>query len=379
MKQCTTAIVRIILLLVALMIAMTTTTVVAQSSVLTTTNSDKDLEALSDGELEAICTNLGFQVIREDPETGAAIEQTHEHYVEAARQCLEIQKEMEQILEQHPELRKEYEEAMESLIAEQSLEHERLLKQKEELESQLETQKGGEEDTDTVKENGTIKEDILASSSEKEEEEAVVKKVEEESSNNNINTIQEETVEEKVLEREESSIPPQSITTEEEPSPTIETNGDENNNETTASGSSSVDDENHAADDDDDDNDDNDDDDDDSTIANAMAQRILHTSITLWKKHLQPPLSKVWMKHIQPSMMHAIHKLIPEAHQAQLIKYYRMVVVPLMKTLQQALQQAYRVGTQALQKLIQQGKVIYEYIQEELNQRRQASNNASSS
>lgn len=94
MRQRTTAMVRIIPLLVVLMIAITTTTAVVQSSVLTTTDSEKDLEALSDRELEAICTNLGFQIIQEDPETGAAIEQTHEHYVEAARQCLEIQKEM---------------------------------------------------------------------------------------------------------------------------------------------------------------------------------------------------------------------------------------------------------------------------------------------
>jgi hypothetical protein len=53
----------------------------------------EDLEGLSDTELETICTSLGFAVVDAD-ESGAKLALTHADYVEAARQCLEVQEQM---------------------------------------------------------------------------------------------------------------------------------------------------------------------------------------------------------------------------------------------------------------------------------------------
>lgn len=54
----------------------------------------EELEQLSDPELEAICTNLGFMLVTEDQTTGQPLQLQHADYVEAARQCLQIQEEM---------------------------------------------------------------------------------------------------------------------------------------------------------------------------------------------------------------------------------------------------------------------------------------------
>jgi hypothetical protein len=55
-----------------------------------------DLESLSDAELEAICYNLGFELLNkvEDDATGAKVEFSHKDYVEAARQCLAVKEQM---------------------------------------------------------------------------------------------------------------------------------------------------------------------------------------------------------------------------------------------------------------------------------------------
>ena len=55
-----------------------------------------DLDSLSDAELEAICYDLGFELLNnvEDNVTGAKVEFTHKDYVEAARQCLAVKEQM---------------------------------------------------------------------------------------------------------------------------------------------------------------------------------------------------------------------------------------------------------------------------------------------
>lgn len=55
-----------------------------------------DLYALTETELEQICTDLGFALQKDvlDDTTGEVIVFSHSDYVEAARQCLSIEKEL---------------------------------------------------------------------------------------------------------------------------------------------------------------------------------------------------------------------------------------------------------------------------------------------
>jgi hypothetical protein len=58
--------------------------------------SEDTLQALSKEELEKICVTRGFEIMRDevDPSTGLPHELSHEDFVEAARRCLEIEREM---------------------------------------------------------------------------------------------------------------------------------------------------------------------------------------------------------------------------------------------------------------------------------------------
>ena len=56
---------------------------------------DLDLLSLTNEELEQICTIRGFELTKEvDNETGKSVEYSHDDYVGAARQCLDIEAEM---------------------------------------------------------------------------------------------------------------------------------------------------------------------------------------------------------------------------------------------------------------------------------------------
>ena len=69
-----------------------------------------DLASLTDEELEEICTSRGFEVVKEkDEETGEFKKYSHEDYINAAKQCLDMEAEMEAILNENPELIKEIE------------------------------------------------------------------------------------------------------------------------------------------------------------------------------------------------------------------------------------------------------------------------------
>lgn len=69
-----------------------------------------DLASLTDEELEEICTSRGFEVVKEkDEETGEFKKYSHEDYIHAAKQCLDMEAEMEAILSENPELIKEIE------------------------------------------------------------------------------------------------------------------------------------------------------------------------------------------------------------------------------------------------------------------------------
>jgi hypothetical protein len=71
--------------------------VAAAATTTTSTQSDEvDLDSLSDAELEAICYNLGFELLNnvDDELTGTKVEFSHKDYVEAARQCLAVKEQM---------------------------------------------------------------------------------------------------------------------------------------------------------------------------------------------------------------------------------------------------------------------------------------------
>ena len=57
--------------------------------------SEIDLELMTNEELEEICTSRGFDVVKEkDEKTGKTKVYSHEDYVMAAQQCLDIEAEM---------------------------------------------------------------------------------------------------------------------------------------------------------------------------------------------------------------------------------------------------------------------------------------------
>lgn len=86
-----------------------------------------DLNTLTNDELAAICTDRGFELVFElDDATEEALEYTHEDYVDAARECLKLEAEMEAFYEENPEMLREMEE-----------ERERMMKEQEELEQKL--------------------------------------------------------------------------------------------------------------------------------------------------------------------------------------------------------------------------------------------------
>ena len=86
-----------------------------------------DLNTLTNDELAAICTDRGFELVFElDDATEESLEYTHEDYVDAARECLKLEAEMEAFYEENPEMLREMEE-----------ERERMMKEQEELEQKL--------------------------------------------------------------------------------------------------------------------------------------------------------------------------------------------------------------------------------------------------
>jgi len=91
-----------------------------------------DLHNMTESELEKICTDLGFALQKDivDDATGEVIVFSHGDYVEAARQCLSIEKELEDVLAEHPEI-------LEELEAERT----RMMQEKERLEHDLENTK----------------------------------------------------------------------------------------------------------------------------------------------------------------------------------------------------------------------------------------------
>jgi len=94
-----------------------------------------DLHTLSDKELEEVCIMRGFELYREmDEETGEEYQFTHEDYVEAAKQCLAVEREMNEILAEHPELLEELHSEVNHMVEEKKRLDEKLAAAKAEQE-----------------------------------------------------------------------------------------------------------------------------------------------------------------------------------------------------------------------------------------------------
>eukprot|EP00525_Craspedostauros_australis_P005189 CAMPEP_0198111274 /NCGR_PEP_ID=MMETSP1442-20131203/3249_1 /TAXON_ID= /ORGANISM="Craspedostauros australis, Strain CCMP3328" /LENGTH=437 /DNA_ID=CAMNT_0043767651 /DNA_START=376 /DNA_END=1690 /DNA_ORIENTATION=+ len=112
-----------------------------------------ELEQMSNEDLEKICLDRGFELVAEDdggdagscPINGPDCEPilTHEDYVEAAQRCLQIEREMNEVLEEHPELVLELEDEIQRMKEEKErLEQENRLRKKQinDLKLQIEEQ-----------------------------------------------------------------------------------------------------------------------------------------------------------------------------------------------------------------------------------------------
>lgn len=85
------------LLSILIVLAVSSIAVLAQETAQASVEfSDEQLLALSEEELESICLVRGFEIRKDavDPQTGDVYKLSHEDYVDAAKQCLAIEKEM---------------------------------------------------------------------------------------------------------------------------------------------------------------------------------------------------------------------------------------------------------------------------------------------
>lgn len=86
-----------------------------------------DLEDMSDEELEEICISRGFELVREfNATTGKPLVYTHQDYVDAASECLQIEADLEEILTNHPEI-----------LEDVKKESERMMQERDRLQEQL--------------------------------------------------------------------------------------------------------------------------------------------------------------------------------------------------------------------------------------------------
>lgn len=135
-----------------------------------------DLASLTNEELEEICTSRGFEVVKEkDEETGEFKKYSHEDYINAAKQCLDMEAEMEAILNENPELIKEIEAEAERMrqenerleneiknmindnIDEDQADGEQVDKADESVESETETAEENSTDGETpIEDNGNV-------------------------------------------------------------------------------------------------------------------------------------------------------------------------------------------------------------------------------
>ena len=126
---------------------------------------DKNLEDMTDEELEEICTSRGFELVREfNATTGDLLVYTHQDYVDAASECLQIEADLEEILMQHPEILEDVKKESERMMNERDRLHEEL-KQMQEDDKRKETESGRVKETNNI--NGVKSESVENESKER--------------------------------------------------------------------------------------------------------------------------------------------------------------------------------------------------------------------
>ncbi|KAL7548808.1 hypothetical protein ACHAWF_017343 [Thalassiosira exigua] len=87
---------------------------------------------MTDGDLEEICTSRGFELVKElDESTGEPLVYSHQDYIDAASGCLQIEADLEEILQTHPEI-----------LEDVKRESNRMMNERDRLIKQLEVQNG---------------------------------------------------------------------------------------------------------------------------------------------------------------------------------------------------------------------------------------------
>eukprot|EP00584_Thalassiosira_punctigera_P002511 CAMPEP_0172543802 /NCGR_PEP_ID=MMETSP1067-20121228/14097_1 /TAXON_ID=265564 ORGANISM="Thalassiosira punctigera, Strain Tpunct2005C2" /NCGR_SAMPLE_ID=MMETSP1067 /ASSEMBLY_ACC=CAM_ASM_000444 /LENGTH=233 /DNA_ID=CAMNT_0013330277 /DNA_START=331 /DNA_END=1032 /DNA_ORIENTATION=+ len=99
---------------------------------------------MSDEELKEICTSRGFELVRVevDMDTGEPMIYTHQDFVEAAGKCLQIEADLEEILEKHPEI-----------LEDVQKESERMMKERDRLLAEFDEQQQGKDGMTKRQEN----------------------------------------------------------------------------------------------------------------------------------------------------------------------------------------------------------------------------------
>jgi len=131
---------------------------------ITSENDDNDnlissLENMTNEDLEMICKSRGFEIVREtdvdgtgsDNAEGKLKELSRQDYIDAAKQCLEVEAEMEKVLNDHPDLLAEIEAEAERMRQEQKHLEEQIADAQSKLEE--EKRKAGEKFTNAFMEN----------------------------------------------------------------------------------------------------------------------------------------------------------------------------------------------------------------------------------
>merc|ERR1711862_952822 len=100
-----------------------------------------DLQKLSNDELEAICTDRGFEIVKKDNNNNNGRSNsnnnkyTRDDYMHAASQCLAVEAEMAKVIEEHPEILQELKDETNQMNQQKELLEKELLDAQEKLSS----------------------------------------------------------------------------------------------------------------------------------------------------------------------------------------------------------------------------------------------------
>ena len=145
-----------------------------------------EIKDLPNNELEAICTDRGFEIVKDNKSSSSSSnnnnnEYTRDDYMHAASQCLAIEAEMAKVIEEHPEILQELKEETNQMAYQKSLLEKELLDAQDQLTSLKKKEKGdddgGSEDPTlfvtpktATEENSSNNDDIIKDKEDREDE-----------------------------------------------------------------------------------------------------------------------------------------------------------------------------------------------------------------